>query len=228
MWSGGRRSAVAAIVGAGILALLAARLAAPPAAVAALSTAIAAARPEAFQAVAAATPGPADRSDVQFRVSGPVLLGWLQAVTPYTVTVGTPPLSTDLTFSEPGDLVLRDGQASFRVRVRGRPLPVDQVLSAAVAVRYDARQGRYALVLSSLPVQVPGLGVIDVKSYVPPLEFPAAMDDLWRSQERPYGLSLVIRRIRILEQAVEIGADARFTPNSRTAGRGGTGGRDGR
>jgi hypothetical protein len=203
--SGAERSAAAALVGAAVLVLLTARLAAAP----------------------AAGPGPPDRSDVQFRVSGPVLLDWLQAVTPYTVTVGTPPLAADLTFSEPRDLVLRDGQASFKVRVRGRTLPVDQVVTPTVSVRYDARQGRYALVLSSLPVQVPGLGTIDVKSYIPPLEFPAAMDDLWRSAERPYGLSLVIRRIRILEQAVEIGADARFTPNGPTAARGGAGGRHG-
>jgi hypothetical protein len=178
---------VTAVVAAGALALPAARPAAAPAA------------------------EPPDRSEIQFRVGEPVLLGWLQAVTPYTVSVGTPPLGTELTFSEPRDLVLRDGQATFKIRVRGRPIPVDQVLAPAIAVRYEPRLQRYQLVVSSLTVQVPGIGAIDLKSYFPPLEFPALLDNLWRSEERPYGLSLTLRRVRILDHAVEIGADARFT-----------------
>ena len=182
-------------------------------------------RPAAAPSVAAA-PEPPDSSEVQFRVSGPVLLGWLQAVTPYTVSVGSPPLATDLTFSDPRDLVLRNGQASFKIRVRGRPIPVDQVLAPVIAVRYEPLQRRYVLVVSSLAVQLPGLGTIDLKSYFPPLEFPALLENLWRSEERPYGLSLTLRRVRILDHAVEIGADARFTRQGTAVGA--LGGRHGR
>lgn len=160
---------------------------------------------------AAAAPAPPDRSEVQFRIGEPVLLDWLRAVTPYTVTVGTPPLSTDLIFSEPRDLALRQGQATFKVRLRGRPLAVDQILAPVIAVRYEPQQRRYLLVVSKLEVQVPGLGTLDLKSYFPRLEFPSVLQNLWRSGERPYGLDLVIRRVQILDHAVEIGADANFT-----------------
>jgi hypothetical protein len=162
-------------------------------------------------AAPAAPPEPADHSPLQFRIAEPVLIDWLRAVTPFTVTVGKPPLATDLIFSDPADLVLKAGEARFKVRVRGRPLPVDQMLEPVVAVRYEPESRRYLLVVSSLPVQLPGLGTVDIRSYFPRLEIPALLENLWRSDERPYGLNLTIRRVRILDHAIEVGAEARFT-----------------
>lgn len=206
MPSGASFRVVTAVACAGVLALLlAGASAAPP---------------------APPAPEAPDRSSLQFRIGEPVILDWLRAVTPYTVTVGSPPLKTDLTFSEPRDLVLREGQATLKIRVQGRPIPVDQVLEPVIAVRYDPAGRRYALVISRLAVQVPGLGTIDLKSYIPPLEFPAVLENVWRSEERPYGLTLAIRRVRILERAVQIGADAAFTPGG-AAGPGPAGGRRG-
>jgi hypothetical protein len=156
----------------------------------------------------AATPAPGDRSIVRFRIGEAVLQDWLRVVTPFTVSVGAAPLRTDLTFSEPRGLTLSAGRAAFQVRVRGKALAIDQTLAPVVTLRHDARLNRFALVVSSLPLTLPGLGTIDLKDALPPFEIPALLDHLWDRRDRPIGIHLGIRRVAILDQAVEIEADA--------------------
>lgn len=154
--------------------------------------------------------GAPDRSQVRLSLGERVLLDWLKASTPYTVTVNAQLFTTDLVFSEPSDLVLGNSKATFKVRVRGRTIPVDQVLAPSVSVRFDAKTGKYFVVVQSLPLQMPGMGRIDLKEFIPDWPLPATVEDFWRFSDRPIGLNLSIRRVAIVEHAVEIGADVTF------------------
>jgi hypothetical protein len=158
--------------------------------------------------VEAAPPG---GGEVQFRIAEPALLDLLRAVTPHTLTVGTPLLGTDLVLSDPRDLVLKDGKASFNIRVKGRTLPVEQVISPILMVSHDQDLHKFFVVVSSLPLRMPGLGSVDLKDYLPRVEIPALLENLWNSRNGPLGVNLRIRRISIIDHAVEVGADASFT-----------------
>ena len=160
---------------------------------------------------APAVAAPPDGAEIQFRIGEPALLDLLRAVTPHTLTVGNSLLGTDLVLSDPRDLVLKDGKASFTVRVKGRTLPLEQVLAPTVMITYDQELHKYFVVVSSLPLRIPGVGSIDLKEYLPRVEIPALLEDLWKSGDGPLGVNLRIRRISIIDHAVEVGADASFT-----------------
>ena len=163
---------------------------------------------------------PAERSEVRFTINENGLLDWLKTVTPYTFNVGNPILKFDLTLSEPRELKLLDSRATLKIRLRGSGVPLDQVLQPVFTLRHDEAQARYYVVVSSLPVQLPGLGTIDLKEYFPKFEIPELIEDLWRSSDRPVALNLDIRRIAVLEHALEIGADVSFVPASPIGTRG--------
>lgn len=153
------------------------------------------------------------------RVGESALLESLKAAAPQTITIGSSIASTDLVLSDPTDLVLADGIARFKVRLRGKTLPVDQILTPVVRVEYDTPRDRFYVVVSSLPLQLPGLGRIDLKDYIQRIEIPALFENLWRLSDRQLGMNLRVRRIAIVEHAVELGADVSFTPPA--AGRAG-------
>jgi len=156
-----------------------------------------------------------ETTEVSIRLAETALLDALKAATPYSVTVGKPPLRTDLVFSEPTSLVLADGQARLRMRVRGSTIPIDQPIDAVLKIEHDRIANRYYAVLSSLPLALPGLGQIDLKDYLPRIEIPSLLHNLWRFPDRPVGLSLTIRRLAIEEHALRVGADVRFNPIPR-------------
>jgi len=155
---------------------------------------------------------PADRSEVHFTIGEAALLDLLKAATPYTFNVGNAYLKVDLTFSEPRDLRLLDSKATLKVRLKGNTLPVDQILSPVFTLRHDEAQNKYFVVVSSLPVQLPGIGSIDLKDSLPRFEMPELVEDLWRFSDRPVALNLDIHRIAVLDHRIEIGADVVFTP----------------
>ena len=155
---------------------------------------------------------PADRSEVRFTIGEAALLDLLKAATPYTFNVGNAYLKVDLTLSEPRDLRLLDSKATLKVRLRGSTLPVDQVLSPVFTLRHDQALNKYFVVVSSLPVQLPGIGSIDLKDSLPRFEMPELIEDLWRFSDRPVALNLDIHRIAVLEHRIEVGADVVFTP----------------
>ena len=163
---------------------------------------------------AAAAPGvtAVDRSEVRFTIGEAALLDLLKAATPYTFSVGNQYLKFDLTLSEPRDLRLTDAKATLRVRLKGNSIPVDQVLATVFTLRHDEALNSYFVVVSSLPVQIPGIGTVDLKDSLPRFELPELVEDLWRFSDRPVSLNLDIRRIAVLDHRVEIGADVVFTP----------------
>jgi hypothetical protein len=170
---------------------------------------------------AGATASPAgEATEVRFTVNERALLDCLRAATPQTLTVGSSLLSTELTLLDPADLVLANGRASFRIRVKGRTIPLDQVVNPTVTIDKDPRSGQFFGVVSSLPVQVPGLGSIDLKDYLPRFEIPTLLEDLWHVADRPLGLRLRIRRIAILDHLLEVGADVDFAPTVSSRGTG--------
>jgi hypothetical protein len=175
-----------------------------------------------------AVPAPPDVSEIRFTIRESALLDWLDAVTPYTLTIGREPLSLDLVLSEPRDLRLADGRATLRIRAKGRTLPFEQILSPVFTVRFDQKSNRYFVVVSSLPIQVPGLGRIDLKDSFPRLEIPELLENLWRFADKPVGLNLNIRRIGIIDHAVEVGADVSFAPLASAVAAIPPGGRHGR
>lgn len=171
----------------------------------------------ALSAAVHAAPGapsapPADRSEVRFTIGEAALLDLLKAATPYTFNAGNAYLRVDLTLSEPRDLRLLDSKATLKVRLKGSTLPVDQILSPVFTLRHDEALNKYFVVVSSLPVQLPGLGSIDLKDSLPRFEMPELVEDLWRFSDRPVALNLDIRRIAVLDHRIEIGADVVFTP----------------
>jgi hypothetical protein len=157
---------------------------------------------------------------VRFTVGEDALLDWLKAVTPYTFSAGSQLLKVDLTLSEPRELRLSDSRATMKIRLRGSSIPVDQVLQPVFTLRHDEARGRYYVVVSSLPVQLPGFGTIDLKDSFPKFEVPELIQDLWRFSDRPVALNLDIRRIAVLEHALEIGADVNFAPAAPAGSRG--------
>jgi len=161
-----------------------------------------------------------ENSELRFTVGESALLDCLRAACPQTLSVGTKTLNTDLTLLDPSDVVLRHGRASFKIRVKGRTLPVDQVVNPTITLDRDPQSGQYFGVIASLPIQIPGLGAIDLKDYLPRFEVPAVFDNLYRVADRPLGLRLRIRRITILDHRLEVGADVDFAPvvSSRTPG----------
>jgi hypothetical protein len=171
----------------------------------------------ALPAAVCAAPGapaapPADRSEVRFTIGEAALLDLIKAATPYTFNVGNAYLRVDLTLSEPRDLRLLDSKATLKVRLKGSTLPVDQILSPVFTLRHDEALNKYFVVVSSLPVQLPGIGSIDLKDSLPRFEMPELVEDLWRFSDRPVALNLDIQRIAVLDHRIEIGADVVFTP----------------
>jgi len=171
-------------------------------------------------AVAPAPVPPAGRSDVRFTITENALLDWLKAATPYTFSVGNQILKVDLTLSEPRELQLLDSRATLKIRLRGSALSVDQVIQPVFTLSHDAAKGRYYVVVASLPVELPGLGTIDLKDSLPKFEIPELLEDLYRFGDHPVALNLDIRRIAVLEHALEVGADVNFAPASTAATRG--------
>lgn len=163
-----------------------------------------------------ATPAPGvtavDRSEVRFTIGEAALLDLLKAATPYTFSVGNQYLKFDLTLSEPRDLRLADSKATLKFRLKGNSIPIDQVLAPVFTLRHDEALNRYFVVISSLPVQLPGIGTVDLRDSLPRFEMPELIEDLWRFSDRPVSLNLDIRRIAVLDRRVEIGADVVFTP----------------
>src|SRR5262245_47929181 len=188
-----------------------------------LPIALAAALVLAFQETdlpaAVTTPAPAGDTEMQFALDEGALLDCLKAALPQTVTVGTGLFSTELTFLDPSDLVLKEGSASCRVRVKGKTLPVDQILNPTVRLERDAKTGQYYGVISSMPLSLPGMGKIDLKDALPRLEIPKTVDDLHPFGERSVGLRFSLKRLAIHEHRVEIGADLDLSPGSGTARR---------
>ncbi len=174
----------------------------------------------AVTALAAAPAPPVDRGGVQFTITEAALLDWLKAATPYTFTLGSQLLKIDLTLSDPKDLKLQDSKATFQVRLKGATLPVDQVVAPVFQLRHDESLNKYFVVISSLPIQLPGLGTIDLKDSFPKFELPELIQDIWRFSDRPVAVNLDIRRIAVLDHAVEIGANVLFTSSVPTGTRG--------
>jgi len=178
-----------------------------------------AAGPAAVAAPPEAAPAPAERGQIRLSLGERALLEWLKAASPYTVTVKASLFTTDLIFSDPSDLVLQDSRATFRIRVRGRTVPLDQTLKPVINLRYDARAGKYYVVVQSLPLQMPGLGTLDLKEFIPDWEVPPLVENFWRFSDKPVGMNLSVRRVTITDHAVEIGADISFNLINPSGGR---------
>jgi len=176
----------------------------------------------AWAAVPTAPTAPAipETSEIRFTVHEKALLDVLRAATPQTVAVGTNLFSTDLTLLDPSDLVLGNGRATFKIRVKGRTIPLDQIVNPVVTIERDPRTGQFFGVVSSMPLTLPGDGRIDLKDFLPRFEIPAVVDNPWNVADRPLGLRLRIRRIAILEHLLEVGADVDLAPvvSSRAPG----------
>jgi hypothetical protein len=171
----------------------------------------------AVAAPAATAPEPAE---VRFTVNEKALLDCLRAATPQTVTVGTSLLSADLTLLDPSDLVLANGRATFKIRVKSRTVALDQIVAPVVTIERDPRSGQFFGVVSSLPVQIPGLGAVDLRDYLPHFEIPAVLENMWSVADRPLGLKVKIRRIAILDHLLEVGADVDVAPVVSSRGTG--------
>jgi hypothetical protein len=175
--------------------------------------AAAASAPAASGSTAASGPS----SELRFTADERAILECLRAGLPKTVSVGSGFLSTDLTFLDPSNLVLHEGTATFKVRVKGRTMPIDQVLNPIVRLERDSRSGQYFGVISSLPISLPGLGTMDLSQSIPRIEIPEVLDNLWQLPDKPLALRLRIRRIAILEHLVDVGADVEFAPVANSA-----------
>ena len=141
-------------------------------------------------------------------------MDYLRAATPVTITVGRSPLRVDLILSDPSDLVLSEGRAQISLRIRARSLSIDERLSAAVSIVYDRKLREYFVVMEELPLSIPGLGRLDLSGAIPRVGIPSLVEDIWRFADRPVGLNLAIRRLVILEDAIEVGGDVSFVPVS--------------
>ncbi len=150
--------------------------------------------------------------EIRFRVADAAIMDWLQAATPVTITVGSGLMSVDLILSDPRDLMLRAGRADLTIRVSGRTLPVDERFSATVTIVYDQNLRKYFVVFRRLPLRIPGLGAVDLSEHIPRFEIPSLVEDLWRFADRPVGLNLDIRRLAIVDRAVEVAGDISFVP----------------
>ncbi len=165
--------------------------------------------------LAAAPAGePAQQYEVRFTIEKAAIMDYLRAATPVTVTVGRSPLRVDLILSDPRDLVLSEGRARISLRIRARSLPLDERFSAALSIVYDKNLRKYFVVLDELPLKIPGLGRFDLSDAIPRVGIPSLVEDIWRFADRPVGLNLAIRRLAIIEDAVEVGGDVSFVPVS--------------
>jgi hypothetical protein len=165
--------------------------------------------------LAAPAPVPPGNYEVKFRIDEAAIMDLLRAATPYRFTVGSGLVSTDLVLSNPRELRLTEGQADLSVRIRGRSIPVDETISASITVAYDTTMKKYFAVFKRLPIQIPGLGSIDLKEAIPRFAIPSLIEDIWRFPDRPVGLNLSIRRLAIVDHAVEVAGDVSFVPVAR-------------
>ena len=165
--------------------------------------------------LAAAPAGePAQQFEVRFTIAKAAIMDYLRAATPVTVTVGRSPLRVDLILSDPRDLVLSEGRARINLRIRARSLPVDERISASISIVYDRTLREYFAVMEELPIKIPGLRRFDLSDAIPRVGIPSLVEDIWRFADRPVGLNLAIRRLAILEDAIEVGGDVSFVPVS--------------
>jgi len=163
----------------------------------------------------ASNPAPQRSSELQFSVKESALFELLLAVTPYTITVGSGLTAVDLILRDPGDLNLNEGKARFRIRVRGATIPLDQMLEPELTVEYDSQRRQYFVVVTSLTVQVPLVGTIDLRDALPPLAVPAIIEQLWGLEGRTIGTRIHVRRIAIVDHRLDISADVDFPPVGR-------------
>ncbi len=148
--------------------------------------------------------------EISFAVDQKALLELVRAATPYSVTIGNQLIGADLVFTDPSELLLVDGQATLRIRVKGHRIPIDQVLRPAIRIEYDPALRQYFAIVSSLVIEIPGLGKVDLRDALPRVAIPAVVDRLWALQDRPIGMRLRIRSITIGDERLEIGADVEF------------------
>src|SRR5262249_15084504 len=146
----------------------------------------------------------APKDGIRVQVGKGAVQGLLAGATPYRLEVGTSLLKETLNFSDPRDLVFEPGRIRFAIRCQGSPFPLDQVLHPAFSLQTAGGVSR--LVVESLPVSVPGFGVIDLKEMIPPIELQSLLRQTLLLQGKPAQLEVKVDRVTILTDRIEIDA----------------------
>ena len=157
---------------------------------------------------------PAAAGGTELVLDGQALEDLLQSAAPFEFRIGIAALSETLTCDRPRDLQLTNGTVKLKTTCRGRPIPLKVELQPELTVVRNAETGHYEAILSKLPLDIPGFGQVDLRTFIPRLEIPAV---IWRTlhlADRPRILEIRLREIRIDPGRVAIHADVRFVSES--------------
>ena len=152
----------------------------------------------------------ATNESVKVQIRREAIASLLSAAVPYKVEVGASLLKETLIFTDPRDVSLGNGKATFAIRCQGSPFPVDQVLHPVFTFKRGA--AGYQLVVDSLPVTIPGFGRVDLKEFFPPVDFQALLRQALNLSGRPTMLEVRVQRIDMTGESIDLFASFVLSP----------------
>jgi len=162
-----------------------------------------------------ANPSAPAEDDLKISLRRSAVQGLIVAATPLQVELRSSLLRETLTFSDPRELLFREGKITLAIRCRGTPFLLDQSLRPVLTLRPSGRDGGYQAVVESLPVVIPVFGQVDLKDAFPPVEIESLLRQTVFLQGKPAQLDVRIRRIVILPEMINLGATLTLTPAPR-------------
>jgi len=85
------------------------------------------------------------------------------------------------------------------------------VLQPVLSVRPMGTDG-YQVVVESLPLKIPGYGTVDLREVVEPVDIQSLLTQTVFLQGRPAQLDVLVRRIVIQAEQIEVGATLALKP----------------
>ena len=154
--------------------------------------------------------GTATNETIKVQIRREAIASLLSAAVPYKVEVGASLLKESLTFTDPKDVSLGNGKATFAIRCQGSPFPVDQVLHPVFTFKRGA--SGYQLVVDSVPVTIPGFGKVDLKDFFPPVDFQSLLRQAVDLSGRPTLLEVKVERIDMTGESIDLFASFALSP----------------
>lgn len=163
-----------------------------------------------LSAVAAASWCAASAGATTFSVDAAAVQSFLRAVTPYDVVVGKGELNETLTLANPRNVAFRDGKVLLTLDCRGRPLPIEMVLSITIGLKWDEEQKAWMAYLASLPLEIPLFGKFDLAKYVDPYPIPQTFSQPAGNDEVPFVIDGLLKSLKIMDDRILVEADLTF------------------
>ena len=143
--------------------------------------------------------GTSHAGDTTFSVDAAAVQSFLRAVTPYDVVVGEQDLQQTLTLSNPREVTFRNGMISLKLDLRGKPFPIEMVLTVIIGVKWDEDEKAWMAYLASLPLNIPLFGKLDLAKYVDPYPIPQTFSQPAGNDDVQFSIDGLLKSLKILK-----------------------------